>query len=79
MRCGSNCIIWALLLYRRRRAKGKIGYIMLRRSRFGKFPHMLYAEKRSYGLCIVSFVPRNPRHKHLPPPLFDGKSRWGDL
>jgi len=30
----SNCLLWALLLYLRRRAKGRQGYIMLRRSRW---------------------------------------------
>lgn len=75
----SNCIVWALLLYLRRRAKGKPGYLMVRRSRFGKFPHVLYAERRQYGMRMVSFVPRNPRHKAVPPPMFHGKSKWGDL
>lgn len=75
----SNCIVWAILLYLRRRAKGKAGYLMVRRSRFGKFPHMLYAEQRPYGIRMVSFVPRNPRHKMVPPPMFHGKSKWGDL
>jgi len=28
----SNCLLWAVLLYLRRRAKGKPGYLMLRRS-----------------------------------------------
>lgn len=79
MKLHSNCIIWALLLYRRRRAKGKVGYLMVRRSRYGKFPHMLYAEKRHYGMCVVSFVPTDPRHKTIPPPLFKGSSKWGDL
>lgn len=31
----SNCLLWAVLLYLRRRAKGRQGYIMLRRSRWG--------------------------------------------
>lgn len=75
----SNCIIFALLLYWRRRAKGKLGYVMVRRSRYGKFPHMLYQEPCHYGMRIVSFVPMNPKHKTLPPPMFKGKSKWGDL
>jgi len=76
----SNCIVWAIALYLRRRAKGKFGYIMVRRSRWGKFPHVLYAEKRMHGgMRIVSFVPQNPLHKSVPPPLFHGKSRWDDL
>ncbi len=31
------------------------------------------------SLRIVSYVPSNPRHKYLPPPLFSGRSKWGDL
>ena len=46
----------------------------------GRFPHALYMERRSNGtLRIVSYVPHNPRHKRLPPPLFSGRSKWGDL
>lgn len=75
----SNCLFWAILLYLRRRRKGKSCYLMLRRSRFGKFPHFLFAEKRFYGLRLVSWVPRNPKHKTLPPPVFSGRSKWGDL
>lgn len=68
----SNCLLWALLLYLRRRAKGRQGYIMLRRSRWGAFPHALYAEARPY-------VPRDPRIKACPPPCFTGRGKWGDL
>lgn len=75
----SNCIVWAILLYWRRRAKGKAGYLMLRRSRWGKFPHMLYAEARPYGLRVISYVPHDPSIKGCPPPVFRGRSKWGDL
>lgn len=75
----SNCLVWALLLYLRRRAKGRQGYIMLRRSRWGAFPHALYAEARPYGLRMVSYVPRDPRIKACPPPCFTGRGKWGDL
>ena len=75
----SNCLVWALLLYLRRRAKGKPGYLMMRRSRWGRFPHILYAEARPYGLRVVSYVPRDPRIKACPPPCFTGRGKWGDL
>lgn len=76
----SNCIFFALRLYWRRRARGKEGYLMLRRSRAGPFPHMLYSEVRKCGsLRIVSFKPVAPKEKKLPPPLFKGSSRWGDF
>lgn len=76
----TNCVLWAIALYRRRRRAGKRGYILLRRSHWGKFPHCLYAEKRRNGtLRVVSYVPTNPRHKKVPPPLFRGTSKFGDL
>lgn len=77
---GSNCIVFALTLYRRRRKAGREGYIVIRRSRWGAFPHVLYAEKRDDGkLRVVSYKPSNPKIKVMPPPLFRGKSTWGDL
>lgn len=54
---------------------------MFRRSRSGPFPHALYAELRekTKTVRIVSFKPLAPQEKKLPPPLFKGSSRWGDL
>lgn len=72
----SNCIIFALKLYFRRLRKGEFGYIAVRRSRLGKGPHFLYVDpKRKHW---ISFVPLDPKHKTLPPPLFKGKVKWGD-
>lgn len=54
--------------------------MLWRWSRWGRFPHALYAERRRNGtLRIVSYVPREPIHRKLPPPLFSGRSKWGDL
>lgn len=76
----SNCILFAVALYRRRRRKGREGYIVIRRSRWGAFPHLLYAELRRHGhLRVVSYKPADPRERKVPPPLFDGASAWGDL
>lgn len=76
----SNCFFWALLLYWRRARKGHRGYLIVRRSRFGRFPHALYGEIDKNGrLRMVSYKPLNPRMKHCPPPLFKGQARWGDL
>ena len=75
----SNCLLFAWALYWRRRKRGAVGYVALRRSRWGPFPHALYVEQRHYGWRVVSYVPRDPRHKTLPPPMFDGRSKWGDL
>lgn len=74
----SNCLFFALALYRRRRRKGKDAYLVVRRSRWGKFPHVLYAERRPCGVRLVSYSPKDPRHKACPPPLFAGRTRWGD-
>jgi hypothetical protein len=77
---GSNCFIFAIALYRRRASRGKEGYLVMRRSRWGPFPHLLYAERRHCGsLRLVSFIPRAPRSKPCPPVVFAGRSKWGDL
>ncbi len=75
----SNCILWAYALRRRRRAKGKQGEVYWRISRWGCFPHALYGETVNGRLRLVSYKPLQPRHKILPPPVFRGASRWGDL
>jgi len=76
----SNCIAFALALYWRRRRRGREGYLMIRKSRMGPFPHVLYAEQRPGGrMRMVSFKPTHPRNKKVPPPMFMGASRWGDL
>jgi hypothetical protein len=76
----TNCLLWAWALYWRRHRKGKHGYVALRRSRWGPFPHALYVERRPSGTWrVVSYVPHDPRHKTVPPPVFKGRSRWGDL
>lgn len=75
----SNCVLFAWKLYWRRRSKGREGYVAIRRSRWGPFPHMLYVEKRLAGTWrVVSYVPSDPKHKRCPPPCFDGRTRWGD-
>lgn len=67
----SNCIFFALALFVRRRY---VGRIVIRKSRWGPFPHFLYEEKGH----VVHYVPTNPRHKKIPPPLFKGRVKWGD-
>jgi hypothetical protein len=75
----SNCVVWAVLLYLRRRERGRSGYLMLRKSRHGWFPHCLYAEWCHHGLRVVSYVPLEPEERKCPPPAFVGRSKWGDL
>lgn len=76
----SNCLFWSWRLYWRRRASGHEGYLLVRRSRSGPFPHFLYAEVRRTGtLRVVSFKPLVAREKAMPPPWFRGTGRWGDF
>ncbi len=76
----SNCLLFAWALYRRRRRKGREGYLVLRRSRLAmKAPHLLYAEKRRDGsLRVVSYVPHDPAARKCAPALFRGWAKWGD-
>lgn len=66
----SNCIIFAVLIYRRR---GGQGYFLIRRSHYGRFPHVMYAERTH----IVHYVPLDPHARACPPPLFMGRVCWG--
>lgn len=71
----TNCLFWAVRMYLRR---GAVGYVFMRRSRWGRFPHFLYCELRHGHPRFVSYVPVDPRHKACPPPLFLGRVKWGD-
>lgn len=77
----SNCLFFAIALWRRRKRKNKKGGLVVRGSVWGKFPHFLYVWYNPHvkKLRIVSYVPTNPKHKLLPPPLFKGRVRWGDI
>lgn len=80
MRTRSNCIVWAVLLYLRRRRRGREGYLMVRASRWGPFPHMLYGERRADGsVRVVGYRPTDPKPRGCPPPVFEGRSKWGDF
>jgi hypothetical protein len=75
----SNCVLFALCLYLRRRKRGLEGYLLIRKSRLGWYCHVLYAEVRPGGrLRIVSFKPNDARPLFCPPPLFRGHGAWGD-
>ncbi len=76
----SNCVLFAVALYLRRRRKGNEGYLVMRKSRLGWYCHMLYAERRRDGsLRVIGFRPTDARPLLCPPPLFQGSSKWGDL
>lgn len=73
----SNCLFFAvgMLLRRQGRKRG----LILRKSRLGSsVPHVIYIEKRPYGWREVHFVPTDLTVKKVPPPVFDGHTRWGD-
>lgn len=71
----SNCFVFACLLYLRRAKKGDAGYLVIRRSRYGFFPHFLFLHR---GRRLISYVPNNPRLKSCPPPVFRGHVKFGD-
>lgn len=60
----NNCLFFALSRWFKRG-----GYLVIRRSRMGLFPHFLWA--KSLGE-IEHFVPNDKRYKAIPPPLFTG-------
>lgn len=67
----NNCLCWALAKWKRYG-----GYIVMRKSNYGWFPHFLWLSKDRTQL--ESFVPDDPRHKVLPPPVFRGHVKEGD-
>lgn len=58
----SNCIIWALGQWRR-----EGGYVALRRSNYGWWPHMLWSPDM---VVWTEFVPVAPKRKRRLPPLW---------
>ena len=75
----SNCIFFALALYQRRKQKGREAYLVIRHTRLGLGPHLLYAERRRSGLLrVVSYTPKDQTPKKCPPVVFDGRTKWGD-
>jgi hypothetical protein len=76
----SNCLLFYLELRRRRLRRGKRGYITIRKSLHGWFPHFLYQYKNKMKRHrMVSFVPKEPEEGRLFPPWkFEGRVKWGD-
>jgi hypothetical protein len=68
----SNCVVFAVKLYLRR--KDKRGYLAMRKSDAGWWPHFLYFEKHH----IVSYRPTKPITHACPHAFFSGKVYWGD-
>lgn len=80
----SNCIIWAFFMLRRLKRKGYRVYRMKRKSDWGNFSHYLVGIHRpdwkggSTRVRVVSYKPTEPKKRKFPPPLFEGRVRWGD-
>lgn len=66
----SNCLFFAVRLFFRRK---RIGWVNMRWSHWGSFPHFVYAERHH----IVQWVPVSPKPKSCPPPVFIGRVKWG--
>jgi hypothetical protein len=63
----SNCLIYATWRWL---CRG--GYLILRRSRSGPFPHFMWAPQIPADLPVEQLVPHQRRDRLLPPPLFHG-------
>lgn len=75
----ANCIIFALLLYFRRKHKDSHGYLILRRSHWGPFPHLMYGRRRKDGtLAVVGYRPLHAQPSRIPKIFFRGEAHWGD-
>lgn len=77
----SNCLAFAWALYWRRYKKGCTGFVAVRKSHWGPFPHFLYVRlnPKHNTWRVVSFVPAYPERKRFPPLFFEGRVRWGDV
>ena len=63
-----NCILFALL-----RVWQRGGYVVIRRSRYGWWPHFLWSPDL---VSFEEYLPRVPNHHlPLPPPLYRGYVR----
>lgn len=63
----TNCLFFALKLWFLRG-----GYLILRRSHAGPFPHAMWAASIPPELPVEQYVPKNPKLRVCPPPFFDG-------
>lgn len=62
----SNCILYAVGRWWRRG-----GYVVIRKSNYGPFPHFMWSADL---LTFESFIPMRPAHERwFPPPLFRGR------
>ena len=68
----SNCLVYAL-----KRWFSKSGYLVIRKSNFGWWPHFLWTPDIS-GTYIEHYAPIMGERKLMPPPLFKGAVRMSD-
>lgn len=65
-----NCLTFALSVWRYRRANE---YLVIRRSRWGWFPHFAVIFEREDGIIEKhEYLPLHPRRKFCPKPFFRG-------
>lgn len=62
----SNCLIYAI-----RKLINEGGYLIIRKSHWGPFPHFIWA-KNIEGLEVEQYVPTTPKKRKIPPILFYG-------
>ena len=75
----TNCFIYA---FSRWMFRG--GYLILRRSRSGPFPHFMWTASIPEDLPVEQYLPKKRRDKKIPPVIFDGEEHFvaepeGDL
>jgi hypothetical protein len=76
----TNCWIWAIRLFIRRKNKAKRRYFLVRWSDCGWMPHLLYCELRPYNKHrVISLKPiGGTAPTKIPEVLFHGEIKWGD-
>jgi hypothetical protein len=67
---GSNCLIFAL-----QRWVSRGGYLVVRKSRWGPFPHFLWSPDLKR---VEQYVPAEPNIRVIPPLIFKGYVKHGD-
>lgn len=71
----SNCLLWALCAWWRNHG---VGYLLIRKSRLGPFPHFLYLRVLPPNADVGQFVPVRPKRRWIPPPWFEGRIKRCD-
>jgi hypothetical protein len=67
----NNCLVYALRKWFRHG-----GYLIIRKSRWGWFPHFLWSPAAPPE--AEQYIPVNPKRRLLPPLIFRGHVKRGD-